>query len=102
MIATMKLLERQVLFCFRDKYVSVNVNAAGNIITYVHGTAFDKVIKSFISCYMVFVKEVKEGLSDLNVSKDETKEKLELSTFLNKLHDILMDDISRELPPKKE
>ena len=51
---------------------------------------------------MIFVKEVKEGWSALNVSKDETKDKLELSTFINNFHDIFMDDIPRELPTKEE
>ena len=71
MVVTMKLLDS-----YKDRYIVLDVNSACSTIPYVNDNAFDKVIKNYISCYMIFVKESKEGLSVLHVSKDETKEDL--------------------------
>ena len=68
--ATMKFPERKVLFSYRGKDVAIDVNSAGNTIPLVDTQAFDKVIKSSLSCYMVFDKESKD---DACVSKEVVK-----------------------------
>ena len=52
--------KRKVLFSYRGKDIALDVNSAGNTIPLVNTQAFDKVMKSSFSCYMVFVKESKE------------------------------------------
>ena len=59
--ATMKFFERKVFFSYRGKDIAPDVNSAGNTIPLVNTQSFDKVIKSSLSCYMVFVKQSKEG-----------------------------------------
>ena len=100
MAATMKFPERKVLFSYRGKDVALDVNSAGSTIPLVHTQAFDKVMKSSISCYMVFVKDSKEDVKH-NKLRSETKEDLELSNFLNEFQDVFTDDIPSELPPKR-
>ena len=66
-----------------------------------HTQAFDKVMKSSLSCYMVFVKESKEDACVLKEVRSETREDLELSNFLNEFQDVFTDDIPSEIPPKR-
>ncbi|MCO5572996.1 hypothetical protein L7F22_026758 [Adiantum nelumboides] len=73
----------------------------GSTIPIVPTQVFDKVIKSSISCYMVFVKESKEGACVLKESCSETKEKSEMSDLLNEFQDVFTDDIPNELPPTR-
>ena len=69
------------------------LNVAGNTIPVVASCTFSKVIKNCVSCHMVFVKEHDKSLSELDVSKGETKEDLEMSNLLREFQDIFTDDI---------
>ena len=55
--AHMKFTKRKVLFTCRDKDYALTCNSAGSIITVVALSTFHNIIKNFISCYMMFVKE---------------------------------------------
>ena len=101
MAVDMKFPERKIVFSYRGKDVVLDVNSAGSTIPLVHTQAFDKVMKSSLSCYMVFVKESKEDACVLKEVENETKEELELSNFLHEFQDVFTDDIPRELPPKR-
>ena len=50
---------------------------------------------------MVFVKEHEKSFSELNISKRETKEEVELEILLKELQDIFTDDILGEMPPSR-
>ena len=52
--ATMKFPERKILFPYRVQDVTLDVNGAGNTIPLLETQALTKVIKSSISCYMIF------------------------------------------------
>ena len=78
----MKFPERKVLFTNRGKEYALSCNVAGHTIPVVASSNFSKAIKTSISCYMVFLKEHDQSLSDLNLSKRETKD----SNFLGHLH----------------
>ena len=62
---------------------------------------FHNIIKNFISCYMVFVKEHEKSLSELKESNGETKEELELANLLREFQDIFKDNIPYEMPPSR-
>ena len=97
--ATMKFLEREVLFTMRGKDYALKCNEAGHTIPIVVSSTFAKGIKSIVSCYMVFVKEHVQNLNVLNKSQGETKEDLEKSKLLQEFQDIFTDDIPNEMPP---
>ena len=99
--ATMKFPKRKVLFSYRGKDIALDVNSAGNTIPLVNTQAFDKVMKSSLSCYIFFVKESKEDACVLKEVVNETKEDLELSNFLREFQDVFTNDIHKELPPKR-
>ena len=80
--AHMKFPERKVLFTFRGKEYALGCNVVGNTILVVVSFIFLKVIKNYISCYIVFIKDHDKTLSELDVSKGKTKEELEMSNLL--------------------
>ncbi|MCO5604293.1 hypothetical protein L7F22_058458 [Adiantum nelumboides] len=75
-----------------------DVNSAGSTIPVVPTQVFDKVIKGSISCYMVFVKESKEGAGVLKELCSETKEESKLYELLNEIQDVFTDGIPSKLP----
>ena len=81
MATTMKFLERKVLFTYRGKDMSLDVNSASNTIPVVHTQDVDKVIKKSLSCYMVFVKVNSDDACVLKNASYETKEEIEMSNF---------------------
>ena len=48
-----------------------------------------------------FFKEHDQILNDLNLSKGETKEDLEMSKLLREFQEIFIDDILGEMPPSQ-
>ncbi|MCO5559899.1 hypothetical protein L7F22_013503 [Adiantum nelumboides] len=101
MAAIMKFPERKVLFSYRGKELTLDVNGADNTIPVVLTQVYDKVIKSSISCYMVFVKESKESACVLKELCSETRDKSKMSDLLNEFQDVFTDDIPNELPPSR-
>ena len=64
-----KFLERKFLLTCRGKDYALTCNSVGSTILVVALSNLDKVIKNFVSCYMVFVKEHEKILSELKESK---------------------------------
>ena len=60
----------------------LDVNGVGSTIPMLKDPALTKLIKSSISCYMVFVKEHVQNLNVLNESQGEIKEDSEKSKLL--------------------
>ncbi|MCO5610524.1 hypothetical protein L7F22_064763 [Adiantum nelumboides] len=50
---------------------------------------------------MIFVKDSLSDVNKTQVNESGSKEDLELSKFLNQFQDVFIDDIPRELPPKR-
>ncbi|MCO5546674.1 hypothetical protein L7F22_000109 [Adiantum nelumboides] len=50
---------------------------------------------------MIFVKDSLSGVNKTQVNESGIQEELELSKFLNQVQDVFIDDIPRELPPKR-
>ena len=82
MHAHIKFLERKVLFTCRGKYYALTCNSAVSTIPIVALSTFDNVMKNYVSSCMVFTREHERIVSELNDSKSETKEELELAKFL--------------------
>ena len=74
MLATMKIPQCKILFTYRGKDVLLDVNGARSTIPMLEAPALTKVIKSSISCYMIFVKESLKYACDSSGVKVETKE----------------------------
>ncbi|RYA56201.1 hypothetical protein DD596_25565, partial [Enterobacter cloacae complex sp. 4DZ3-28B] len=73
----------------------------GNTIPIVHTPAFNKSIKSFISVYMIFVKDSQNEPNALAKENKSNQKELESSNFLKGFQDVFIDDIPCELPPKR-
>ncbi|MCO5553269.1 hypothetical protein L7F22_006790 [Adiantum nelumboides] len=80
MDAIIKFPKRKVLFSYRGKELTLDVTSAASTIAIVQTQAFGKIIKSSISCYMVFVKESKEDACVLKSHVEKLKRSLK---FLN-------------------
>ncbi|MCO5557865.1 hypothetical protein L7F22_011437 [Adiantum nelumboides] len=100
--ASIKFPERKISFKFREKDMYIVAQESGSTIPLVNDQAFDKSIKSSISVYMICVKESLSDVKKTQVIESGMHEELELSKFLNQFQDVFIDDISRELPPKRE
>ena len=96
--ATMKFLERKILFPYRGKYLTLNVNGSRNTIPMLETQALTKVIQSSISCYMIFVKESLKDACASSYLKVETSEDIKNFNFLKEFQDLFMDDIPKKLP----
>ncbi|MCO5613123.1 hypothetical protein L7F22_067398 [Adiantum nelumboides] len=99
MAVNMKFPKRKLTFSYRGKDITLDVSHKGNTIPLVQTPTLDKVMKSSISCYVIFVKESKENAC--NEIKSETKEEQELSNFLREFQDVFTDDIPGNLPPNR-
>ncbi|MCO5608741.1 hypothetical protein L7F22_062956 [Adiantum nelumboides] len=99
--ASIKFLERKISFKFREKDMYINAQESGSSIPLVNDQAFDKSIKSSIFAYMIFVKDSLNGVDVTQVNENGMQVDLELSNFLNQFQDVFIDDIPRELPPKR-
>ena len=80
--AHMKFSKRKVLFTCKVKDYALTCNGESSFILVVAPFTFDIVIKNFVYCYMVFVKDHENSISELNESISATKEVLDLSNFL--------------------
>ncbi|MCO5606851.1 hypothetical protein L7F22_061042 [Adiantum nelumboides] len=98
---SIKFRERRISFKFRKKDMHIVAQESGSIIPLVNDQAFDKPIKSSISVYMIFVKDSLSDVNKTQVDENGMHEDLELSKFLNQFQDVFIDDIPRELPPKR-
>ncbi|MCO5586969.1 hypothetical protein L7F22_040914 [Adiantum nelumboides] len=58
-------------------------------------------MKSSISAYMIFVKDSLRDINKTQLNESGMHEDLELSKLLNQFQDVFIDDIPRELPPKR-
>ena len=56
------------------------------------------VIKNYVSCYMVFVKESLNVINKVENVESETNKELDNSSFLKEFQDIFTNDIPRDLP----
>ncbi|MCO5604727.1 hypothetical protein L7F22_058897 [Adiantum nelumboides] len=99
--ASIKFPERKISFKFREKDMYINAQESGSSIPLVNDQAFDKSIKSSISAYMIFVKDSLNGVDVTQVNENGMQVDLELSNFLNQFQDVFIEDIPRELPPKR-
>ncbi|MCO5557313.1 hypothetical protein L7F22_010874 [Adiantum nelumboides] len=99
--ASIKFLERKISFKFKEKDMYINAMDSNSTIPLVNDQALDKSIKSFVSAYMVFVKDSLNGVNETQVDENGMKVDLELSNFLNQVQDVFIDDILGELPPKR-
>ncbi|MCO5608638.1 hypothetical protein L7F22_062852 [Adiantum nelumboides] len=99
--ASIKFPERKISFKFREKDMYINAQESGSSIPLVNDQAFDKSIKSYVSTYMIFVKDSLNGVDETQVNKNGMQVDLELSNFLNQFQDVFIDDIPGELPPKR-
>ncbi|MCO5588021.1 hypothetical protein L7F22_041975 [Adiantum nelumboides] len=99
--ASIKFPERKISFKFREKDMYINAQESGSSIPLVNDQAFDKSIKSSVSTYMIFVKDSLNGVDETQVNENGMQVDLELSNFLNQFQDVFIDDIPRELPPKR-
>ncbi|MCO5609051.1 hypothetical protein L7F22_063272 [Adiantum nelumboides] len=99
--ASIKFPERKISFKFREKDMYINAQDSGSSIPLVNDQALDKSIKSFVSAYMIFVKDSLNGVDETQVNENGMQVDLELSNFLNQFQDVLIDDILGELPPKR-
>ncbi|MCO5583681.1 hypothetical protein L7F22_037594 [Adiantum nelumboides] len=79
----------------------IDAQESDNTIPLVHTYAFDKSLKSSISMYIIFVKDSLSDVNKTQVNESGSQEDLELSKFLNQFQDVFIDDIPRELPPKR-
>ena len=59
-------------------------------------------MKSVISSYMIFVKELSNDVNVLHIQVGLSKEELDLSNFLSQYQDVFTNDIPGVLPPKKK
>ncbi|MCO5608392.1 hypothetical protein L7F22_062601 [Adiantum nelumboides] len=99
--ASIKFSERKISFKFREKDMYINAQESGSTIPLVNDQAFDKSIKSSASVYMISVKDSLNDVDETQVNENGMQVDLELSNFLNQFQDVFIDDISRELPPKR-
>ena len=79
----------------------LDVNGVGSTIPMLEALALTKVIKSSISCYMIFVKEFLKDACASSYVKVETKEDVDNFYFLSKFQDLFTNDIPTELPPTR-
>ncbi|MCO5580468.1 hypothetical protein L7F22_034336 [Adiantum nelumboides] len=98
---SIKFPERKISFKFREKDMYINAQEWGSSIPLVNDQAFDKSIKSSVSAYMIFVKDSLNGVDETQVNENGMQVDLELSNFLNQFQDVFIDDIPRELRPKR-
>ncbi|MCO5599007.1 hypothetical protein L7F22_053106 [Adiantum nelumboides] len=99
--ASIKFPERKISFKFREKDIYINARELGSTMPLVNDQAFDKSIKSPIFAYMIFVKDSLNGVNETQVNESGMQEDLELSNFLDQFQDVFIDDIPKELPPKR-
>ncbi|MCO5556676.1 hypothetical protein L7F22_010227 [Adiantum nelumboides] len=101
-IATsIKFPERRIFFKFRKKDMHIVTQESSSTIPLVNDQAFDKSIKSSISTYMIFVKDSLSDVNKTQVNESGVHEDFDLSKFLNQFQDVFIDNIPRELPPKR-
>ena len=101
LLATMKFPERQILFTYRGKDVMLDVKGTGSTIPLLKALALTKIIKSSISCYMIFVKESLKDACASSCVEVKTKEDKANFDFLKEFQDLFIDDIPLELPPTR-
>ncbi|MCO5547160.1 hypothetical protein L7F22_000603 [Adiantum nelumboides] len=99
--ASIKFPERKISFKFREKDMYINAQESSSTIPLVNDQAFDKSIKSSVFAYMIFVEGSLNGVNETQVNENGMQGDLELSNFLNQFQDVFIDDIPRELPPKR-
>ncbi|MCO5567384.1 hypothetical protein L7F22_021074 [Adiantum nelumboides] len=99
--ASIKFPERKISFKFRKKDMYIVVQESGSSIPLVNDQAFEKSIKSSISAYMIFVKDSLSDVNKTQLNESGMHEDLDLSKFLNQFQGVFIDDIPRELPPKR-
>ncbi|MCO5606343.1 hypothetical protein L7F22_060531 [Adiantum nelumboides] len=99
--ASIKFPERKISFKFREKDMYINAQESDRTIPLVNDQAFDKLIKSSVSTYMIFVKDSLNGVDETQVNENGMQVNLELFNFLNQFQDVFIDDIPGELPPKR-
>ncbi|MCO5604545.1 hypothetical protein L7F22_058712 [Adiantum nelumboides] len=99
--ASIKFHERKISFKFKEKDMYIVAQESGSTIPLVNNQAFGKSIKSSISAYMIFVKDSLSDVNKTQVDESGIHEDLELSKFFNQFQDIFIDNIPRELPPKR-
>ncbi|MCO5582345.1 hypothetical protein L7F22_036239 [Adiantum nelumboides] len=88
-------------FKFREKDMYINAQESGSTISLVNDQAFDKSIRSYVSTYMIFVKDSLNGVDETQVNENGMQVDLELSNFLNQFQDVFIDDIPGESPLKR-
>ncbi|MCO5603583.1 hypothetical protein L7F22_057734 [Adiantum nelumboides] len=101
LVASIMFPARKISFKFREKDMYINAQKLGSTIPLVNDQAFDKSIKSSISMYMIFVEDSLDGVNETQVNESGMQEDLELSNFLYQFQDVFIDDIPRELLPKR-
>ncbi|MCO5551961.1 hypothetical protein L7F22_005468 [Adiantum nelumboides] len=99
--ASIKFPERKISFKFREKDMFIVAQESCSSIPLVNEQAFEKSIKSSIFVYMIFVKDSLSDVNKTQLNESGMHEDLELSKFLNQFQDVFIDDIPRELPPKR-
>ncbi|MCO5580503.1 hypothetical protein L7F22_034371 [Adiantum nelumboides] len=99
MVASIKFLEREVIFRHKGRDITMHVNEKGDTIPLVSHDSFDKAMKSSLFSYMIFVKD---ALDSIDVSpNDSLKIDNDLQSFLNEHVELFIDDILHEFPPKR-
>ena len=58
-------------------------------------------MKSVISSYMIFVKELSNDVNVVHTQVGLSKEEVDLSNFLSQYQDVFTNDIPRVLSPKR-
>ena len=79
----------------------LDVKGAGSTIPLLEAPALTKIIKSSVSCYMIFVKESLKDACASSCVEVETKENKANFDFLSEFQDLFTDDIPSELPPTR-
>ncbi|MCO5564040.1 hypothetical protein L7F22_017695 [Adiantum nelumboides] len=67
---SIKFPKRKISFKFREKDMYINSQESGSSIPLVNDQAFDKSIKSFVSAYMIFVKDSLNGVDETQVNEN--------------------------------
>ncbi|MCO5568041.1 hypothetical protein L7F22_021737 [Adiantum nelumboides] len=98
---SIKFSKRKISFKFEEKNMYINAKESGSTIPLVNDQTFDKSLKSYISAYMIFVKDSLNAINETQVNESGMQEDLELSNFLNQFQDVFIDDIPGELPPRR-
>ncbi|MCO5606457.1 hypothetical protein L7F22_060645 [Adiantum nelumboides] len=99
MAASLTFPERKVTFKHKGRDITLHINEKGHTIPLVSHDSFDKAMKSSISAYMIFVKDLSNS-NDVSPN-GSLKVDNDLHSFLNEHAELFIDDIPTELPPKR-